>query len=176
MYPVIVFDLETTGFSHSKDCILSIGAVAVELVKNKPEITDSFYSLVKPDPVYLEDGRADKAMSVNKITIEMLETAPDNPTVAKDFQDWLKKAKPAIITSYNLVFDKGFLKKFTDCNELKWGKCLMREFARIHKLKRWVSLDKAIWRYHILLKDTDELHNAKTDAKLAAELMIQMEG
>lgn len=63
----IAFDTETTGFSPYKDRIIELGAVL--FINNKG--TDYFNSLVKTDV-----KNSYHAYKVNKISEEMLESAP----------------------------------------------------------------------------------------------------
>ncbi len=94
----VVFDLETTGLSpFSGDRICEIGAV--KIVNEK--IVDRFWSLVNP-----ERELSFEAYKVNRITPDMLESAPKISEVLPEFLNFIKGTK---IAAYNAGFDLSFL-------------------------------------------------------------------
>jgi DNA polymerase-3 subunit alpha (Gram-positive type) len=94
----IVFDLETTGLSpFSGDRICEIGAV--KIVDGK--ISDKFWSLVNP-----ERELSFSAYRVNRITSEMLESAPKMSEVLPEFLNFITGTK---LAAYNAGFDLSFL-------------------------------------------------------------------
>jgi len=94
----IVFDLETTGLSpFSGDRICEIGAV--KIVDGK--ISDKFWSLVNP-----EREISFSAYRVNRITPEMLESAPKISEVLPEFLNFIAGEK---LAAYNAGFDLSFL-------------------------------------------------------------------
>lgn len=91
--PIIVFDLETTGFGN-KDKIIEFGAVL--MVGNKVE--DELQQLVNPGmPI------PQAASAVNGITDDMVKDAPRWRDVARPCFDFLFQGYP--IVSHNFAFD-----------------------------------------------------------------------
>jgi len=93
-----IFDTETTGLEpESGDRIVEIAAIRL---KNEYRIA-TFQTLVDP-------GRpiSPAAFSVNKITAQMLQDAPDIATVMPKFLEFIQGS---CLCSYNANFDLGFL-------------------------------------------------------------------
>jgi len=94
-----IFDFETTGlYPYSGDRICEIGAVRIE--SNRKGLK-KFHSLVNPRRA-ISYG----AFSVNGITEEMLDGAPDIEDILPDF---LKFINESVLVAYNAGFDLGFL-------------------------------------------------------------------
>ncbi|MDD3087016.1 MAG: 3'-5' exonuclease [Candidatus Omnitrophica bacterium] len=93
-----IFDTETTGLDYkSGDRVVELAAVRFK----GEESLCSFDSLVNPGrPV------SPQAFSVNKISEEMLLSAPPPGEVIPGFLDFIKES---ILCSYNAGFDLGFL-------------------------------------------------------------------
>ncbi len=96
--PVIVFDLETTGFSpRAGDEIVEIGAIKTIAGK----ITGEFHSLVNPiRPI------SPGASAVNGITNDMVADAPLMENVLPGFLDFIGDSP---LVAHNAAFDLSFL-------------------------------------------------------------------
>jgi len=127
-----IFDTETTGLDpESGDRIVEIAAVRLK----HGERSAIFQSLVNP-------GREISlaAFSVNKITSEMLEKAPEMARVMPEFLVFIKES---CLCSYNASFDLGFLK-----HELKLiGGVFPKEIVIIDVLKMARRLLPELERY-----------------------------
>ncbi len=99
----IAFDTETTGFSPYKDRIIELGAV---LFINNRE-TAYFNSLVKTDV-----KNSYHAYKVNKISEEMLESAPLEIDIYPKLVEFLEEVLNGniILVAHNAIFDMLFLK------------------------------------------------------------------
>lgn len=94
----IVVDLETSGFSHSSDEIIEIGAIKV--INNK--VSETFQTLIKPIiPI------SSRITCLTGITNEMLRSAPNIDIVLNQFIDF---AGDNILIGHNIAaFDINFL-------------------------------------------------------------------
>ncbi len=94
---VVVFDLETTGFSPLTCRIIEIGAVRVE----QGRILDRFSTFVNPGvpiPFRIEE--------LTGITDEMVAEAPD---IGKVLPEFLEFCQGAVLAAHNADFDMSFL-------------------------------------------------------------------
>ena len=95
----VVFDLETTGFSPTRNRIIEIGAVKVE----KGRITDRFSTFVNPEvPIPL------RITEVTSIDDSMVKDAPLIETVLPEF---LEFCKGCVLVAHNADFDYSFICK-----------------------------------------------------------------
>lgn len=95
----VVFDLETTGFSPTRNRIIEIGAVKVENGK----ISERFSTFVNPGvPIPL------RITEVTSIDDSMVADAPDIETVLPEF---LKFCEGCVLVAHNAGFDYGFICK-----------------------------------------------------------------
>ena len=93
----VVFDLETTGFSPTRNRIIEIGAVKVENGK----ITDRFSTFVNPKvPI------PPRITEVTSIEDSMVADAPEISTVLPEF---LEFCKGCILVAHNADFDYSFI-------------------------------------------------------------------
>ncbi|MEK4950053.1 PolC-type DNA polymerase III [Bacillus sp. FSL W8-1127] len=93
----VVFDVETTGLSAVYDTIIELAAVKIR----DGEIIDRFERFANPHhPLSAE------TIELTGITDEMLENAPDDEVVLKEFFEW---AGDSILVAHNATFDMGFL-------------------------------------------------------------------
>lgn len=100
--PYVVFDIETTGFSPSKDRIIEIGGVKIE----DGIITDRYNSFVNPKtPIPFEIERL-TGINDNMVINE--------PTIDKILPEFLEFTKGSILVAHNATFDVSFIKKNAD--------------------------------------------------------------
>lgn len=100
--PIIVFDLETTGFGRN-DRIVEFGAVRME----GNRVIDHVHHLVNPGMLIPPETTA-----VHHITNEMVEQAPRWKAVARECFDFLFQGLP--IVSHNMSFDARMLAQQVD--------------------------------------------------------------
>lgn len=117
-----IFDLETTGISCMTDAVVEISAVKVI----NGCVVDEFSTLVNP-------GRMIPfaASSVNGITDDMVEDAPNFRTALKDFLDFVGDS---ILVGHNIhSFDMKFL--WRDAMAF-WGKTIANDYVDTLQLAR----------------------------------------
>ena len=158
----VVFDIETTGLSATKNKITEIGAVKVENGK----ITDRWSSFINPlTPIPAE------IVKLTGITDDMVK---DAPTIDKALPEFLAFSDNSVLVAHNASFDTGFIKaacqenhldfKFTYLDTLSLARALYPALQN-HKLD---TLCK-----HLNVKLNGH-HRAVNDAEATAEAMIKM--
>ncbi|MBE7044181.1 MAG: PolC-type DNA polymerase III [Ruminococcaceae bacterium] len=158
----VVFDIETTGLSNTKNNITEIGAVKVE----QGEITERWSTFVNPcEPIPAN------IVELTGITDEMVADAPKIEEILGDF---LEFCKGCVLVAHNARFDVGFIQKAADkhgfvfensyLDTLQLARCLYPEFPN-HKLD---TLSKHL---KILLENH---HRAVDDAKATADIFVKM--
>ncbi len=95
----VVFDLETTGFSPTRNRIIEIGAVKVE----QGNIADRFSTFVNPGIAI-----PPRITELTGITDEMVSGAPDIETVLPEF---LRFCEGSVLVAHNAGFDYSFICK-----------------------------------------------------------------
>lgn len=97
--PFTIFDLETTGFSPSRDRIVEIAAVHVDIDGTETR----FQSLINPGcPI------PPAASRVHNITDDMVANFPSFRNVIPEF---MQLAKGSTLVAHNARFDLGFLQE-----------------------------------------------------------------
>lgn len=98
----IMYDLETTGFSDSRDKIIEIGAVHVV----NGNIVDRFSELCNPGKFVSQ-----KITELTGITNQMLEGISSTEEVVETFIDWISKTGVKMAIGHNITsFDNRMLK------------------------------------------------------------------
>jgi DNA polymerase-3 subunit alpha (Gram-positive type) len=157
----VVFDIETTGFSQSKDRIIEIGAVKVE----QGEIVDKYSTFINPEiPIPYE--------------IEQLTSINDNmvisaPTIDVILPQFLSFCEGCVLVAHNASFDVGFIRKnaerlgmetdFTVIDTVGLSRILLPELNR-HKLN---VVAKALG------VSLENHHRAVDDAGATAEIFLK---
>ncbi|MCD8542994.1 MAG: DNA polymerase III subunit epsilon [Gammaproteobacteria bacterium] len=168
----IVLDTETTGLKPEEGHrIIEIGAIEIIdrcLTKNDRHL------YINPERNIDED-----AFKIHGISTQFLADKPPFAEIAKDFFDYINGAELII---HNAAFDLNFLN-----HEYRW---LNQHYPKIQEIcsitdtlaiarKRHVgqknSLDALCKRYHVNNKHR-QLHGARLDALLLAEVFLQMTG
>ncbi|MBT2661167.1 exonuclease domain-containing protein [Bacillus sp. ISL-45] len=160
--PVIVFDLETTGFNPEKgDRILSIGAVKV--IGSRILDNEEFYSLVNPEiPV------SPAVLKLTSITEEELRSAPITSQVLMEFLNFIGTS---VLVAHHAKHEQAFMKKCTS-EQLRLNfdhrvidtSFLIRLFQ---PLVYSLPLEQICLECGIEVRDR---HHALADAKMAARL------
>lgn len=106
----IMYDLETTGFSDSRDKIIEIGAIAVK----DGIIVDRFSELCNPGKFISQ-----KITELTGITNQMLENVMTSEEAVSSFVDWIKiQGEENLAIGHNIAsFDNRMLK--AACKRLK---------------------------------------------------------
>ena len=95
----VVFDIETTGFSPVKNCIIEIGAVKVV----GGEIVDHFSTFVNPKtPIPFE---------IEKLTGIRDDMVMDAPVIEEIMPKFLEFCGEAVLVAHNANFDMSFIKE-----------------------------------------------------------------
>ena len=172
---IIVLDIETTGFSHEKDCILELGIV--ELDTDTGSITELF------DEQFHEPHLSKRHLNAWIFDNNFMkpEDVRDKPTL-ESFKEKIQSILDRYdgrVTAWNRPFDVGFLEsrgikvgnKFSDPMRdsaeyfqipNKWG-----------KLGKWASAQEA---WNILFPGTEkiELHRGLDDSKMEAKIINEL--
>ncbi|MDL2218837.1 PolC-type DNA polymerase III [Ruminococcaceae bacterium OttesenSCG-928-O06] len=159
----VVFDLETTGLSPTKDVITEIAAVVYE----QGEMGESFHTYVNggiPVPA--------KITELTGISNETIANAPDVAQAVKAFCDFVGDR---VLVAHNAHgFDMRFLQKAIEVSEIK---C---EFSSIDTLPLAQALYRNLSRYSLdaLAKHLGVAafrhHQAQDDTKALAHIFVHM--
>lgn len=163
---VVVFDMETTGFSpYAGDEIISIGAVTAQGGTVREQ--ESFYSLVNPRrhvPPEIE--------SLTGLTNEMVGQAPELIEVLHSFVGYLRQR---VLVVHGSGHDKPFL------NSALWRTSkinLTHRLVDCMMIAKWLepgrksyALDTLLDRYEV---SVSRRHHALDDALMTAELWIKL--
>ncbi len=172
MSTIVAIDTETTGLGHKADpkrddAIIQVG-IAWRGAKDK---LLTWGSLCLPDKRYLLDGRAARALEVNKLKLSDVLKAQKDGIVATTLKMKLKSIGKVELRAYNVSFDGPFLmKKPWWIPKSAWGPCIMRSTSNHFDLGYGnMKLEEALSEFG-LKKPKGSFHNAETDA--AAALLI----
>ena len=160
--PFVVFDLETTGFSSTKNRIIEIGAVKVK----DGEIIDRFSTFVNPKvPIPY------RIINLTSISDEMVK---DAPTIDKILPDFVEFAKDCVLVAHNAAFDTGFINencrnlgidfRYTSVDTVGISRVLFPD-SKKH------TLDVLCKKLGVIL---DNHHRAVDDAEATAHIFIKM--
>ncbi|MBQ7602301.1 MAG: PolC-type DNA polymerase III, partial [Lachnospiraceae bacterium] len=162
--PLVVFDLETTGFSSDKNRIIEIGAVRIE----DGHITDRFSSFINPG-----EKISYRIESLTSITNEDLRNAPPIEEVLPKFMAF---ADGCFFVGHNAEFDVSFLIRNLRRvmpgmpTDFPWADTLGISRFLLPKLSRY-RLDAVAKELHVsLLKH----HRAVDDAECTAEIYLKL--
>lgn len=169
---IVVFDLETTGFSpYGGDEIISLGAIA--LVGQEVQFDQTYYSIVNPKRIIPQH-----IVELTGISNEMTASAPDRLYVLKGFLDFVQQK---ILAAHGTTHDKRFL------NAALWKTSkasLSHRVLDTMLLAKWIhpnlkdySLDSLLDLYGI---EVTNRHHALDDclmtAKLLSKFLVEIQG
>ncbi|PZE21164.1 exonuclease domain-containing protein [Paenibacillus xerothermodurans] len=163
---LVVFDLETTGFSpYNGDEIISIGAVAVQ--GDKVFEDDTFYSLVNPKRPIPSD-----VTQLTGITNDMADAAPD---LLYGLGSFLEFVRQKVLIAHGTGHDKHFL------NSALWKTSKINSTHRMldtMMITKWLNpdlekydLDYVLAYYNV---DITTRHHALEDAMMTAKLWSKL--
>ncbi len=159
----VVFDLETTGFNPHNNQIIEIGAVKIE----EGKIIDSYQAFVNP-----QRDIPEKITELTGITDKMVADAPSIEEVMGHFLEFVGDST---IVAHNLPFDLGFIEdklrklkydtlKNPALDTLNLARALVTELKsyKLNKLAKYFN------------KDLQNHHRASDDAKVTAEILLEL--
>ncbi len=157
---IVVFDIETTGFSPVNDRIIEIGAVKVKEGKVKERFS-SFVNPERPIPFRIE-----QLTSINDSMVV------DAETIEKVLPEFLDFCGGAVLAAHNAGFDMSFIKE----NARRLG--IAREFTYLDTMgiarlllpgQAKHTLDAVAKTLHLSLENH---HRAVDDAECTAEMYL----
>ena len=159
--PCVVFDLETTGFSSTKNEIIEIGAVKIV----NGEIVDRLSTFVDP-----ECAIPFRITELTSITDTMVEGAPK---LEEAMDMFLEFSKGCMLVAHNAPFDLGFIKEkcrklgkdcdFTGLDTVSIARVMLPDLARF-------KLDVVAKRLGVSL---EHHHRAVDDAECTALIYLK---
>ncbi len=160
----VVFDIETTGLSNTRDKIIEIGAVKIV----SGSITERYQTFVNP-------GETLSAFTteLTDITDEMLSIAP---TIDEVLPSFLAFVKGSILVAHNAMFDIGHIQEnakrlnlsFDDAyaiDTLNLARYFYNDDLKRYNLKAVAKLFKVKQEQH---------HRAEDDANVTAQIWLAM--
>ena len=158
----VVFDLETTGFSPSKNQIIEIGAVKVV----NGSITERFSTFVNPKvPIPFE---------IEQLTSISDDMVLDAPTIDEILSKFMEFCRDAVMVAHNADFDMSFIKHNCSTQGLECEKTVLDTVALsrvlLPSLNRF-KLDTVAKALNISLAHH---HRAVDDAACTAEIFVKL--
>lgn len=168
---VVVFDLETTGFSPERDGIVEIGALRV--VGGRVVEAERFQTLVRPVNAAGERlSISRRAQQVHGISDAMVRAAPDLARVLPEFLDFVGGAA---VVGHNVGFDNSFLRAAARRHGLLWSPpaahCTMQLSRRAFPRERGHGLDVLAARLGLDFAP-GERHRSLGDVRVTAEAFV----
>lgn len=158
----VAFDLETTGLSIETDNMIEIGALKV--INGK--VSARFNEFVRPErPI------SPMITNITGITNEMVENARNTENIIRDFVAFCGDYP---LLGHNIMFDYGFVKKYTVLYGLsfeKKGIDTLRIARKVHKELESKSLETLCKHYEIV---NQAAHRAYHDALATAKIYHMM--
>lgn len=162
----IAFDVETTGLSASNNKIIELGAVLFE--NDEPvKVFNSLVNIEEPIPSFIT--------SITGITSKMIEDAPFENVVYKEFVSFMDKAlnKEIIVCAHNASFDMSFL--YYTLNRLGFsGTILYVDTLELSRRKLCLQNHKQSTICKYLNIVNEEEHRASTDALACGKILVKL--
>ncbi|AGL90255.1 PolC-type DNA polymerase III [Candidatus Phytoplasma australiense] len=160
----VVFDLETTGFSSTRDKIIEIAGVKIKHGKKIQE----FQALINP-----QEKLSQTIINITNITDDMLEGKNTIDQVLPDFLNFIENC---VLVAHNATFDITFLKEKIKelgiaykpqpvIDTMTLSQRFFSEFLKYFSLKRLATVFKVKMEEH---------HRALSDANTTAQVFIKM--
>ena len=158
----VVFDLETTGFSPSKNQIIEIGAVKVV----NGSITERFSTFVNPKvPIPFE---IEQLTSIND------DMVLDAPTIDEILPKFMEFCQDAVMVAHNADFDMSFIKHNCSALGLECEKTVLDTVALSRVLLPALNRFKLDTVAKALNVSLAHHHRAVDDAACTAELFVKL--
>ena len=158
----VCFDLETTGFSASKDRITEIGAVKIE----KGVITDTFSTFVNPErPIPA------KITELTGITDAMVSDAPSDTDAVADFLEFVGDA---VVVAHNAPFDTSFIRQVCSKMNREYTLTSIDTVAICRSILKDIKNCKLDTVAKFLRLPDFNHHRACDDANILAHIFLQL--
>ena len=158
----VVFDLETTGFSPSKNQIIEIGAVKVV----NGSITERFSTFVNPKvPIPFE---IEQLTSIND------DMVLDAPTIDEILPKFMEFCQDAVMVAHNADFDMSFIKHNCSALGLDCEKTVLDTVALSRVLLPALNRFKLDTVAKALNVSLAHHHRAVDDAACTAEIFVKL--
>ena len=158
----VVFDLETTGFSPSKNQIIEIGAVKVV----NGSITERFSTFVNPKvPIPFE---IEQLTSIND------DMVLDTPTIDEILPKFMEFCQDAVMVAHNADFDMSFIKHNCSALGLECEKTVLDTVALSRVLLPALNRFKLDTVAKALNVSLAHHHRAVDDAACTAEIFVKL--
>ena len=158
----VVFDLETTGFSPSKNQIIEIGAVKVL----NGSITERFSTFVNPKvPIPFE---IEQLTSIND------DMVLDAPTIDEILPKFMEFCQDAVMVAHNADFDMSFIKHNCSALGLECEKTVLDTVALSRVLLPALNRFKLDTVAKALNVSLAHHHRAVDDAACTAEIFVRL--
>ncbi|MDO8054719.1 exonuclease domain-containing protein, partial [Candidatus Phytoplasma australasiaticum] len=171
-YNYVVLDIETTGFSKTRDRIISIAAVKIKNGK----IVQYFNELINPG----KDIKInDSIQELTNISNEILSKKPHIKEIFPNFLDFITDFSDCALVAHNASFDIEFLQEVSKKIGLFWPvlpiiDTLALAQKHFNNLLKFFSLEKIVKSFKIKLDSEGQYHNALFDAKATAFVFLKM--
>jgi DNA polymerase-3 subunit alpha (Gram-positive type) len=160
----VVFDIETTGLSSTRDKIIEIAAVKIE----SGAITDRYQSFINPG-----EALSHFTTELTDITDEMLAPAP---FIDEELPRFLAFAKDAVLVAHNALFDIGHIRENANRLNLSFDNLMVIDTLSLARyfynqdLKRYNL--KALAKFFKVKQE--QHHRAEDDAFVTAQIWLLM--
>lgn len=159
---IIVFDIETTGLSHTTERITEIGAVRLRNL----EVVEEFESFVDPEKHIPEN-----ITELTGITDEMVAGAPREGEAVKNFLEFCGDAP---LIAHNADFDTSFIRAACERNKINYH----NPYIDSLKLCKAAIPNKKKYTLDAMAKELGcgdfNHHRASDDAKMLAKIFIKL--
>ncbi len=170
---IAVVDIETTGFSHQKDCIVEIGVCELDL--NSGECSELFNKIIQENRFSDQHRSAWIFQNSDLRYQDVLDAQPLE--VYKNKLQEILNIYPA--TAYNVRFDfdflidRGFVIKELPCPMVIATDILKIPLPKSPSSYKWPSVQEA-WDYFFPDNKYTEKHRAYDDAVHEAQIVFEM--
>lgn len=159
---IIVFDIETTGLSHTTERITEIGAVRLRNL----EVVEEFETFVDPEKHIPEN-----ITELTGITDEMVAGAPREGEAVKSFLEFCGDAP---LIAHNADFDTSFIRAACERNKINYH----NPYIDSLKLCKAAIPNKKKYTLDAMAKELGcgdfNHHRASDDAKMLAKIFIKL--
>lgn len=160
---MIVFDIETTGFSPKSERIIEIGAVKVKNL----EIADTFQTFVDPDKSIPQ-----KITDLTSITDDMVKGAPSQEEAVKKFIEFCGEAP--VLIAHNAGFDCSFIRAVCERYGISYNFSVIDTVVMSRSMLPHLKKHKLDYVAKELGFGEFNHHRADDDAKVLARIYIAL--
>ncbi len=160
---MVIFDIETTGFSAKYDKIIEIGAVKIKNGALTGEVFQEFINPQRPLPYEI--------INLTKITDDDLIPAD---TIDKVLKRFLEFCGDVPLCAHNASFDMSFIRKNAEDLGLSINNCVLDTLLLSRRLIKDIKNHKLGSLAKKFKIDLKHAHRANDDAKATAEVLINL--